>query len=116
MKLLTWIFVAASAVGFASIGGGGCNGQTGRSDSNSNWLRPCEHSDDCEVGTCLCGFCTKACGTTAQCDVPETRCVATANIPSQCAETAATGVTGVCLAECESSSDCSDVASGLVCV
>lgn len=82
-------------------------------DSETNWFRICDSDDDCASLSCLCGFCTRACESTASCGGgPESsRCVPTDRF-AQCSAGPA-AATGVCAAGCAPARDC---AGGLACL
>lgn len=83
-------------------------------DSQTNWLRSCRISADCDLLSCVCGVCTKPCDTDAACAEGEgTSCVKAddAGVVAQCGGKQPEA-SGICMTRCtEGSCD-----SGHTCV
>ncbi len=85
-----------------------------RTDSQTNWYRPCDSDGQCGGLSCLCGACTRVCDAAASCASLEgAACVPAADAGSVafCGGQAPEGG-GLCLLQC----DDGDCPSGQVCV
>jgi ELWxxDGT repeat protein len=78
---------------------GACDGPKSGTDGHTSWLSHCAQSSDCDTGLeCLCGVCTRACSTTADCEGigPLATCTAVAVLHDACDGTPPSGG-GLCL-------------------
>lgn len=77
MRNLGAIIIAAAGLLVAGVGCSKTN-EPSQLGTNTNWLQACSASDDCSgAAECLCGVCTRACSSQAQCAVAgaEARCM-----------------------------------------
>jgi hypothetical protein len=73
-------------------------------NKNTNWLRGCKSDAMCGTElSCLCGICTKPCGTTAECSDPDgatCRSVEDERVRPRCEEDGARDALAICVASC----------------
>lgn len=65
---------------------GGATAGAGGTDTSTNWLKSCESTEECSLGsTCSCGRCTLECSVDADCGSysPRAKCISTSD---RCAE------------------------------
>ncbi len=97
----------ACAVLFASVlSAGGCGGSTastGKTGSETNWLRACSADADCGGQACLCGVCSTACSEDFDCSGLQSASCAPAAGDAQTALCGASTLPspGVCLPSCD---------------
>lgn len=84
--------------------------------SETNWLKMCVTQNDCsDINACECGICTKACRSVRDCSEVHgaASCLSTESLDNGSCRVAWKGETneGICVARCESDSDCGDKSS-----
>lgn len=80
---------------------GACDSESGESaatGTETNWLKSCEQSSECGVGSCVCGLCTFECEEASDCsDAPAAARCASGRDPEYIDACGAETVTGLCL-------------------
>jgi hypothetical protein len=75
----------------------------------TNWLRTCTKSSDCDAGSCLCGLCTTACTSSSACTDPftgECTTIRTAMGGNACDAKDTVPPAGMCLPGCNGDDEC----------
>ena len=107
-----WLFAT-----FAVLELSACGAQSTPSfDSQSHWLRACEHDADCGPYECLCGTCSSTCESNDDCSLatytPAT-CQAPETLGAVCGDGDITPSTSVCVPDCNQSPCISDRATAV---
>jgi hypothetical protein len=80
----------------------GCQGEGPQENSNTNWLRECDSTDDCGSLVCLCGTCTQSCDTEDDCaEDGRSSCIAATEAGASIVCDGAPPTAGICLPRCE---------------
>lgn len=104
-----------SALVVALIVAGACQDQSrAGAGTETNWLETCERDAQCGVGTCVCGVCSLACTTNADCS-PEGALAVCATADSSAAKAVCgdSPTVAMCLPSCDAGQLC---ATGQQCV
>lgn len=79
--------------------------------TNTNWLRTCEETSDCEgEDVCVCGQCTQSCTASSQCGSVHEELSCERVEDDVCGESV--GIASACLQGCQSNSDCNALEDG----
>jgi hypothetical protein len=87
-------------------------------DKNTNWLRKCDADADCGSElACLCGACTKTCGSSSQCEPASSDaiCVRSSDPGVEAVCGTQLPAAAICAATCDRDRDCDAQAKGLRC-
>lgn len=80
----------------------GCQDEGPQENSNTNWLRECDSTDDCGNLVCLCGTCTQSCDTEDDCaEDSRSSCIAATEAGASIVCDGAPPTAGICLPRCE---------------
>jgi hypothetical protein len=110
----SWVRIAA---GLVALGVTFCGRTVDPGSSESHFLATC--ADTCSSGfSCLCGLCTKVCGSDVDCSglASGARCVAQSGADSTACSPALGSGTGICDLQCQTPADCAALGGGFDCV
>lgn len=101
MRQIRLVFLGATLSFFAGLFSG-CQGEGPQENSNTNWLKECDSTDECGSLVCLCGTCTQSCDTEDDCaGNGASSCIAASEDAASVVCDGTPPTAGICLPRCE---------------